>query len=174
LEEATCTRMLCIDGSLLETVQFTRDNPGPYEPTQEDVDAWVDTRQPSCVMHGSARARHDDQCRPSDNDGNERCRSKPRGSGLRNQQRRLADCRLAGCRDSSERYSAAFSGGICRGDWTVSMSGQRCGRKLKNSEISWPPPKPGTHADVRRSPKLLSPAIVPSCGWPPGWRSPAP
>jgi hypothetical protein len=42
LEDATCTRMLCVDGSLLETVQFKKDNDGPKEPTQEEVDAWVD------------------------------------------------------------------------------------------------------------------------------------
>jgi hypothetical protein len=34
LEQATCTRMLCVDGGLLETVQFNKHNAGPDEPTQ--------------------------------------------------------------------------------------------------------------------------------------------
>jgi hypothetical protein len=36
-------RMLSLDGSLLETVQFKKDNDRPNEPNQEDVDRWVDT-----------------------------------------------------------------------------------------------------------------------------------
>jgi hypothetical protein len=43
LEEATCTRMLCPDGSLLELLQFRKHNDGPDEPTAEEVDRWVET-----------------------------------------------------------------------------------------------------------------------------------
>ena len=43
LEGAICTRMLCVDGSLLETVKFNKQNDGRDEPTPEEVDKWVET-----------------------------------------------------------------------------------------------------------------------------------
>jgi len=43
LEGATCTRLLCADGSLLETVKFLQGNDGPDEPTEAEVDRWVDS-----------------------------------------------------------------------------------------------------------------------------------
>ena len=43
LEGATCTRMLCVDGSLLETLQFLKQSDGPGEPTAEEVDKWIES-----------------------------------------------------------------------------------------------------------------------------------
>ena len=35
--------MLCVDGSLLEVVRFKQSNDEANEPTQEEVDRWVDS-----------------------------------------------------------------------------------------------------------------------------------
>jgi hypothetical protein len=43
LEDATCTRTLCVDGRLLELVRYNKPNEGHDEPTAEEVDKWVET-----------------------------------------------------------------------------------------------------------------------------------
>ena len=59
LEDASCTRSLCKDGSLLELVRFERHNDRPDDLTDEELDDWVemfpvlDLRQPSAASTGS-------------------------------------------------------------------------------------------------------------------------
>ena len=40
LEDATCTRTLCSDGTMLEMVRFNTHNRGPDELTDEELDRW--------------------------------------------------------------------------------------------------------------------------------------
>jgi hypothetical protein len=42
LEDATCTRTMCSDGTLLEVVQFQKHDEGPDEPTEEELNTWVE------------------------------------------------------------------------------------------------------------------------------------
>lgn len=41
LEDATCERALCSDGTLLEMVEFGKHNEGPDDLTDEELDRWV-------------------------------------------------------------------------------------------------------------------------------------
>jgi hypothetical protein len=43
LEDATCIRTLCSEGTLLELVEFNEHNVGPDELTDEELDKWVET-----------------------------------------------------------------------------------------------------------------------------------
>jgi hypothetical protein len=43
LENATCKRTLCSDGTLLEMVEFNKHNGGPDELTNEGLDTWVES-----------------------------------------------------------------------------------------------------------------------------------
>lgn len=43
LDDATCKRTLCSDGTLLEVVRFNKRNKGPDELTNEELDKWVES-----------------------------------------------------------------------------------------------------------------------------------
>jgi hypothetical protein len=43
VEDATCKRTLCSDGTLLELVEFSKHNEGPDVLPHEDLDRWVET-----------------------------------------------------------------------------------------------------------------------------------
>ncbi len=43
LEDATCSRRLCSDGTLLELVEFNKHHEGPDELTDEELDRWVES-----------------------------------------------------------------------------------------------------------------------------------
>jgi hypothetical protein len=43
LEDATCRRTLCSDGTLMELVEFKQHNAGPDELTEEELDAWLES-----------------------------------------------------------------------------------------------------------------------------------
>jgi hypothetical protein len=42
LEGATCRRTLCPDGTLLETVAYTKHNDGP-DLTDEEIEQWIES-----------------------------------------------------------------------------------------------------------------------------------
>ena len=42
LADATCKRMLCSGGNLMELVEFQKHNEGPDELTDEELDRWVE------------------------------------------------------------------------------------------------------------------------------------
>jgi hypothetical protein len=43
LEVATCSRTLWPDGTLFEMVQFNQHNEGSDEPTDQELDSWVES-----------------------------------------------------------------------------------------------------------------------------------
>ena len=43
LENATCTRTLCPNGTLLEVVRLDRSRPGRHELTDEELERWIET-----------------------------------------------------------------------------------------------------------------------------------
>jgi ribosome-binding factor A len=43
LEDATCTRTLCHDGTLMEVVRLDQSRPGREELTDEELERWIET-----------------------------------------------------------------------------------------------------------------------------------
>ena len=43
LEDATCKRTMCSDGTLLEVVDFKKHNEGPDELTDEELNRWLES-----------------------------------------------------------------------------------------------------------------------------------
>ena len=111
---------------------------------------------------------------PLDHDRDERGGAKLRGSGLRDQQRRLAHRRFAGCGSFRSVTQRSFPerSGTAIGQSRPGAGGARANRgpaiqagRRRNER---------TCADGKLSRKHLSPAIARYCGWRWGWRWPVP
>ena len=119
-----------------------------------------------------AGVRHGDQRGAADHDGDERGRAELRGSGVGDQQRRLARRRFAGGGGFRSIAQRSFPERTRQAIGQTGRGAGGAGADPGAADPSWPPPKRTTRADGKRSRKHLSRAIAPCCGWRRDWRSP--